>query len=68
MRQVLRGLRALQMDPVNVVARNQLLVLSSRLRGFDRADLDTLLCREHLLFEYWAHGLPGFAGPGPASG
>ena len=55
MRQVLRGLRVLQMDPVNVVARNQLLVLWSRLGEFDRADLDTLLWRERWLFEYWAH-------------
>jgi uncharacterized protein YcaQ len=52
---VLRGLRVLQLDPVNVVARNQLLVLWSRLGGFDRADLDTLLWRERWLFEYWAH-------------
>jgi uncharacterized protein len=55
LRQVLRGLRVLQVDPVNVVARNQLLVLWSRLGGFDRADLDTLLWRERWLFEYWAH-------------
>jgi uncharacterized protein len=55
MRQVLRGLRVLQVDPVNVVARNQLLVLWSRLGGFDRADLDTLLWPERWLFEYWAH-------------
>ena len=31
MRQVLRGLRVLQVDPVNVVARNQFLMLWSRL-------------------------------------
>jgi uncharacterized protein len=55
MRQVLRGLRVLQLDPVNVVARSHLLVLWSRLGGFDRADLDTLLWRECWLFEYWAH-------------
>lgn len=55
MRQVLRGLRVLQMDPVNVVARNQLLVLWSRLGEFDRADLDTLLWQDRWLFEYWAH-------------
>jgi len=55
MRQLLRGIRVLQVDPVNVVARNQLLVLWSRLGGFDRADLDTLLWRERWLFEYWAH-------------
>lgn len=54
-RQVLRGLRVLQIDPVNVVARSHLLVLWSRLGGFDRDDLDTLLWRERWLFEYWAH-------------
>ena len=55
MRQVLRGLRVLQLDPVNVVARSHLLVLWSRLGGFDRDDLNTLLWRERWLFEYWAH-------------
>ena len=49
------GLRVLQIDPVNVVARSHLLVLWSRLGGFDRDDLDTLLWRERWLFEYWAH-------------
>src|SRR6266700_3324496 len=51
MRQVLRGLRVLQLDPVNVVARSHLLVLWSRFGGFDREDLDTLLWRERWLGE-----------------
>jgi uncharacterized protein len=55
MRQVLRGLRVLQLDPVNVVARSHLLVLWSRLGDFDRNDLDVLLWRKRWLFEYWAH-------------
>ena len=55
MRRVLRRLRVLQIDPVNVVARSHLLVLWSRLGEFNRGDLDTLLWRERWLFEYWAH-------------
>jgi uncharacterized protein YcaQ len=55
MRQVLRGIRVLQIDPVNVVARSHLLVLWSRLGQFDTGNLDTLLWRERWLFEYWAH-------------
>ncbi|MGD0069000.1 MAG: crosslink repair DNA glycosylase YcaQ family protein [Streptosporangiaceae bacterium] len=52
---MLRGLRVLQVDPVNVVARSHLLVLWSRLGAFDLGDLDMLLWRERWLFEYWAH-------------
>lgn len=55
LRQVLRAVRCLQLDPVNVVARSHLLVLWSRLGDYDRAHLDTLLWRERWLFEYWAH-------------
>ncbi|MFC4112622.1 winged helix-turn-helix domain-containing protein [Nonomuraea zeae] len=55
LRQVLRTLRCLQLDPVNVIARSHLLVLWSRVGDFDQADLDTLQWHERWLFEYWAH-------------
>lgn len=45
----------LQIDPLNVVARNPLLVLWSRLGSYAEADLDALLWEERALFEYWAH-------------
>lgn len=53
--EVARDLGALQMDPINVVARTQLLVLRSRLPRFAPADLDIVAHRERQLFEYWAH-------------
>ncbi|MFD6099297.1 winged helix-turn-helix domain-containing protein [Nocardiopsis flavescens] len=55
LREVLRDLRCLQIDPVGVVARSHLLVLWSRLGRFDPDDLEALLWRERWLFEYWAH-------------
>jgi uncharacterized protein len=48
-------LASLQLDPISVVARSHLLVLWSRLGGYDPADLEALLWRERRLFEYWAH-------------
>jgi len=38
-----------------VVARSHLLVLWSRLGGYDPADVDDLLWRQRRLFEYWTH-------------
>jgi uncharacterized protein YcaQ len=55
LRDVLRSLRCLQLDPVNTVTRSHLLVLWSRLGAFSRAELDALLREERWLFEYWAH-------------
>lgn len=55
LREVLRALRCLQLDPVGVVARSHLLVLWSRVGRFDEAALDALLWDERWLFEYWAH-------------
>jgi uncharacterized protein len=45
-----------QLDPISVVARSHLLVLWSRLGGYDRHELERLLWRERCLFEYWSHG------------
>ncbi len=53
--EVARDLGALQMDPINVVARTQLLVLRSRLPQFTPDDLAMVAHRERQLFEYWAH-------------
>jgi uncharacterized protein YcaQ len=46
----------LQIDPLNVVARTQQLVLFSRLgRGYDPQELDSELWDDRTLFHYWAH-------------
>jgi uncharacterized protein YcaQ len=42
----------LQLDPTNVVARNQLLVLWSRLGRYKLADLDRVMWKDRALFEY----------------
>ena len=48
-------LGCIQIDPINVVARNPLLVLWSRLGQYAIADFDALLWQEKAMFEYWAH-------------
>ena len=53
--EMLRDLHCVQIDPIRAVERTQLLVLWSRLGGFDPAGLDALLYEERRLFEYWAH-------------
>jgi uncharacterized protein YcaQ len=52
---VARAIRCVQLDPISVVARSPLLVLRSRLGGFEPKHLDRLLWRDRSLFEYWAH-------------
>jgi uncharacterized protein YcaQ len=52
---VCRAVRCLQIDPTNVVARNHLLVVFSRLGLYDTALLEQLIYEDRELFEYWAH-------------
>ena len=52
---VIRSIRCVQLDPIAVVDRSPLLVLGSRVAGFDPKHLDRLLWRDHSVYEYWAH-------------
>ena len=52
---VIRQIGCVQIDPINVVARNPLLILWSRLGNYDLVDFEALLWEDRLLFEYWAH-------------
>ncbi len=54
-RQVLREIRCLQIDPIRAVERTQYLVLFSRLGNYPVTLLDKLAYQEKYLFEYWAH-------------
>ena len=51
----IRQLGCIQIDPINVVARNPLLILWSRLGNYNLADFEALLWQDRALFEYWAH-------------
>ena len=52
---LVRDLGCLQIDPISVVARTQLLVTWSRVGRFDPDQLRRLQEDDHELFEYWAH-------------
>jgi uncharacterized protein YcaQ len=52
---LVRRIRAVQLDPISVVARTQHLVLRSRLAGYRPEHLHRLAYRDRALFEYWAH-------------
>lgn len=52
---VVRAIRCLQLDPIQVVARSPQLVLFSRLGPYDPDLLSHLLFERRSLFEYWAH-------------
>lgn len=51
----IRRVTCLQLDPINAVARTQLLVLFSRLGRYEPAGLEALLWDDKRLFEYLAH-------------
>jgi uncharacterized protein YcaQ len=53
--EIVRAITCLQLDPTSVVARNQYLILFSRLGNYPRQLLDQLLWEDRALFEYWAH-------------
>lgn len=53
--ELVRDLGYVQLDPISVVERSPVLVLRSRLGGFDRAALDVAQFDEKHLFEYWSH-------------
>lgn len=53
--EVARRLGCIQFDPLNVIARTQILVLFARLGAFPVEDLDTALFEDRSLFHYWAH-------------
>ncbi len=53
--QVMAQLRCIQIDPIQVVARTELLVLWSRIGMFAPVRLHELLFRDRILFEDWAH-------------
>jgi uncharacterized protein len=50
-----RAINCLQLDPTPVVARNEYLVLWSRLGNYDRKLLGRLSWEKRTMFEYWAH-------------
>ena len=52
---VAERLRCIQIDPINVIARTQLLVLQSRLAHLEEKHLDVLAWERKELFHYWAH-------------
>ena len=53
--ETVRDLGCVQLDPISVVDRSHRLVLWSRVGRFEQSELDRLLWRDRVLFEYWAH-------------
>jgi len=53
--EIVRQIGCLQLDPIQALARSHILVLWSRLGGYEPTDVDRLVWEERKLFEYWAH-------------
>ena len=53
--QAVKQLECVQIDPINVVQRNQHLVLHNRVEGYQPSHLNELLYEDRLLFEYWCN-------------
>src|ERR687884_251647 len=50
--QVIRQIGAVQIDPINVVARSHDIVLWGRVAGYQPEHLDTLLYQDRAFFDY----------------
>jgi len=53
--EAVKRLECVQMDPINVVHRNQHLVLHSRVVDYEPSFLEQLIYEDRLLFEYWCN-------------
>ena len=53
--EAIKGLECIQTDPINVVHRNQHLVLHNRVVDYKPAHLEDLLYRDRRVFEYWCN-------------
>jgi hypothetical protein len=53
--EAIKGLECVQTDPINVVHRNQHLVLHNRVADYKPSHLDELLYKDRRLFVYWCN-------------
>lgn len=51
--EIVRRLRCLQFDPINIVGRNHEIALQARVSGFSRQRLEELMYKKRLLVEGW---------------
>jgi uncharacterized protein YcaQ len=53
--EAIKGLECIQTDPINVVHRNQHLVLHNRVMDYKPSYLEELLYKDRRVFEYWCN-------------